>query len=271
MAHSKVTLSVEIVIMIKNQVKHFEDKIMRIFGLSLSVVKDHLDASRLAFGMNSSVDFDSSLRLDRTQELLFAAISLARKDSVKSILEFGTFSGESTLVLRALFPSASITTIDLPKPILTAADKTSEIKRITDLRSINVKKAEANLILKNSALIPQIDLDVYDLVWLDGDHTYPVVIIDVVNALNCLSENGILIMDDVCRHVSITNLILRRSLSTDSWYTVKKLSQIYGLVFELFPKRLNFSQYLPVRRREMALIKKVSAATGSRGVDSKWL
>ena len=78
-------------------------------------------------------------------------------------------------------------------------------------------------------------------------------------------------MDDICRHVSITNLILRRSLSTDSWDTVKKLSKIYGLVFELFPKRLNLSQYLPGRRREMALIKKVSAATGAGGVDSKWL
>ena len=257
--------------MIKNQNKYFEDKIMKIFGLSLSVVKDHVDASRLAFGMKSFMELDSSLRLDRTQELLFAAISLARKDSVKSILEFGTFSGESTLVLRALFPSASITTIDLPEPVLTAADKTPEIKRINDLRSINVNKAGANLILKNSALISQSDLDVYDLVWLDGDHTYPVVAVDLVNALNCLSENGILIIDDICRHVSITNLILRRCLSTDSWDTVKKLSQIYGLVFELFPKRLNFSQYLPGRRREMALIKKVTAATGLGGVDSKWL
>lgn len=257
--------------MIKNQNKYFEDKIMRIFGLSLSVVKDHLNASRHAFGMNSFVELNSSLRLDRTQELLFAAISLVRKDSVKSILEFGTFSGESTLVLRALFPSASITTIDLPEPVLTATDKTSEIKKINDLRSINVNKAEANLILKNSALMSQSDLGVYDLVWLDGDHTYPVVAVDVVHTLNCLSENGILIMDDICRHVSITNLILRRSLSTDSWDTVKKLSQIYGLVFELFPKRLNLSQYLPGRRREMALIKKVSAATGSGGVDSKWL
>jgi len=247
--------------MIKNQNKYFEDKLIRIFGLSVSAVKDHLDASRLAFDMNSFVELDSSLRLDRTQELLFAAISLTRKDSVKNILEFGTFSGESTLILRALFPSASITTIDLPEPVLTAADKTSETKRIYDLRSINVRKAGANLILKNSALISQCDLDVYDLIWLDGDHTYPVIAVDVVNALNCLSENGMLIVDDICRHVSITNLILRRYVSTDSWGTIKKLSQIYGLVFELFPKRLNFSQYLPGRRREMALIRKASDAT----------
>lgn len=257
--------------MIKNKNEHFEKKLMRVFGLGLSEVKEHLDASRLAFGMNLSVELDSSLRLDRTHELLFAAVSLAKEDSVKSILEFGTYSGESTLVLRALFPSASITTIDLPEPFLTAADKTSEKKRINDLRSKNINKAGANQILKNSALISQSDLGVYDLVWLDGDHTYPVVAVDLVNALNCLSENGIIIMDDICRHVSITNLILRRCISTDSWTNVKKLSEIYGLVFELFPKRLNFSQYLPGRRREMALIKKVTAAMGLDGLDSKWL
>jgi predicted O-methyltransferase YrrM len=259
------------VIMIKNQKKHFDDKIMSAFGLTLFAVKEHLDSSRVAFGMSLSVEVDSSLRLDRTQELLFAAISLARKDGVRSILEFGTFAGESTLVLRALFPSAEITTIDLPEPLLTGADSASEIERIKDIRSKNIKKAGAKLILKDSALISPRDLDVYDLVWLDGDHTYPVVVVDVVNALHCLNENGILIMDDICRHVSITNLILRRYLSTDSWDAVKKLSKIYGLVFELFPKRLNFSQYLPGRRREMALIKKVTAATGSGGVDSKWL
>lgn len=38
--------------MIKNQKKYFEDKIMRVFGLSLSAVKDRLDAARLAFGIS---------------------------------------------------------------------------------------------------------------------------------------------------------------------------------------------------------------------------
>jgi hypothetical protein len=71
--------------------------------------------------MSISFDFESKQRLDRSQELFFAAIFLVRKTKVKRILEFVTFTGESTLVLRVLFPKASIILIDLPQPVLTSS------------------------------------------------------------------------------------------------------------------------------------------------------
>ena len=44
--------------------------------------------------------------------LLFSAISMCEK--VSSILEIGTYKGESTILLSHIFPQANILTIDLP-------------------------------------------------------------------------------------------------------------------------------------------------------------
>lgn len=82
------------------------------------------------------------------------------------------------------------------------------------------------------------------------------MVIDVVNALNSLNQDGFLIMDDICRHVSISNLILGQYISTESWKTLVKLTRPWGLDTVLFPKKLNLFQYLPGRRCEMAVVRK---------------
>jgi predicted O-methyltransferase YrrM len=45
--------------------------------------------------------------------LLFSALSISYPNKIKSILEIGTFNGETALILSKLFPNAKIVTIDL--------------------------------------------------------------------------------------------------------------------------------------------------------------
>ena len=45
--------------------------------------------------------------------LLFSALSILFPQKIKSILEIGTFNGETALILSKLFPHSKITTIDL--------------------------------------------------------------------------------------------------------------------------------------------------------------
>jgi predicted O-methyltransferase YrrM len=45
--------------------------------------------------------------------VIFSALSLNEEIDISSILEIGTFKGETTLILSELFPKANITSIDL--------------------------------------------------------------------------------------------------------------------------------------------------------------
>lgn len=234
----------------------FEKMLNSLFQVGLLDAESHLNKCRLEFGLAKFSQYDNSLRLDRTQELLFAAVSLTRPEQIHKILEIGTFTGESTIVLRALFDFASITTIDLPEPYLVGGEIAEERNIIKSLRQKNITSAKAELILKDSRLIDHEDLEKYDLIWLDGDHSLPTVEIDLKNAMKTLNDNGILIMDDICKHLSLTNLIMRKSRSNDAWKVLKRFSKSFGTDYLLFPKKLNYTQYSPGRRRFMAIMKK---------------
>jgi predicted O-methyltransferase YrrM len=66
------------------------------------------------------------------------------------------------------------------------------LKRNGNLKSLsNVKFIEKNsLTLMNTATS-------FDLIWVDGDHSYPVAAIDIANAVRMLNPDGIAICDDV--------------------------------------------------------------------------
>ena len=177
-------------------------------------------------------------------------------ERINKILEFGTFTGESTIVLRALFPSASITTIDLPESLLVGNESAEERDSIKSRRQKNIINAKAELILKDSALIVHEDLEKYDLIWLDGDHTLPTVAIDLENAMKALNDNGILMLDDICKHLSLTNLIMRKTRSNDVWKALKRFSKARGINYLLFPKKLDYKQYFPGRRRLIAFVER---------------
>ena len=238
--------------------QQFERSIERVFGIGLSESLNYLNLRRAESGLESFLDFDKKLKLDRTHELVLACIAKTSGERIHHILEFGTYSGETTKVLRALFPHATISTIDLPNPELTAEDTEAFTNFIREKRNESVVAANANLILKDSITLEQSDFENYDLIWIDGDHTIPVIAMDMINSIRAINKNGYILVDDVCTNISITNLLMRKYVSTDTWRVLKALSSSFNLDYDLFPKKLNWRQLLPGRRRYFSLIQRKS-------------
>jgi len=138
--------------------------------------------------------------------VLFASLSAAQ-NSIRDILEIGTFKGETTNLLARLFPTARITTVDLPvsDPIFsesyrgargtTAAKKTYETVLRQNVSPENVTFIESNTVFLLSTVSQQ-----FDLIWLDGGHKYPEVAWDACQAYWLCRPGGLIVFDDVIMH-----------------------------------------------------------------------
>ena len=137
-------------------------------------------------------------------ELLFV---ISRRHKPKRILEIGTAEGDFTVFLAAIFPDAVIETIDLPSSDNRFWNATTESSSIQSSKVSCFKVEERDAKLSkfssirfretNSLALTFQETDKYDLIWVDGDHTYPVVSIDIANALRLLNVAGILGFDDI--------------------------------------------------------------------------
>lgn len=172
--------------------------------------------------------------------VLMAAISLSNRD-VKSILEIGTFEGETTLILNELFPGSSIETIDLARQeILDQGIYNYAAESIVDSQE-KMKSDNINFRVMNSVgLINYIDK--YDLIWVDGTHTSPVSIIDITNSIRLLSQNGIAICDDVYLEPNAMDLVS----DVSSIETLRTFQDSGHISYELIRKRVSkrFNNFL---------------------------
>lgn len=150
--------------------------------------------------------FDPKSHRSQHYELI---VALADNSKPKRILEIGTAEASFTAFLSRAFPDATIETIDLPthdKRFWNAVD--DEEKRVVNnsqvdmnkvrMRDDNLKKSP-NVIFKemNSLALSRFQAAEYDFIWVDGDHTFPVVACDIANAVRLLKEDGTLICDDI--------------------------------------------------------------------------
>ena len=132
--------------------------------------------------------------------VFFAAISNSIFP-INSILEIGTFKAETTLILSRLFPSASIVSIDLSKENLVNSDSYSyffsDIEVAIHNRSELVEMG-GNIEFQEMNSLELINWDrKFDLIWVDGDHSSPVSILDIYNSLRLINDNGFVVCDDV--------------------------------------------------------------------------
>ena len=121
-----------------------------------------------------------------------------------NILEIGTFKGYTTAYLAILFPSASVFSIDLPASshdyintydrsnILSdfVADRNSLLSSYENIRFFD--KPSTSFLFNQTQ-------QKFDLIWIDGDHSYPQVCIDIVKSHHLLTDNGVIMVDDVYR------------------------------------------------------------------------
>ena len=171
--------------------------------------------------------------------VLFAAFSEGRSD-VHKILEIGTFNGETAKILSRLFPNSLITTIDLPSSELSK----SKIYGYETKNDIIISKREKNLKLASNVNFKEMNsLELihheskYDLIWIDGDHSYPTAAIDISNAVRLLTKNGIALCDDVYLNTKSRG---NNGRSISTFETLSKFQSANLIHYKLVNKRLGF-------------------------------
>lgn len=113
-------------------------------------------------------------------QLCFAIAGFVLGD-MENVLEIGTGFWESTVSLSALIPTATIYTVDA---------KRKKQKYPANMTNIV-------FIQKNSFFLPSMGLpEEFDLIWIDGHHSYPVVAWDVMFSYNRLRTGGFIFMHD---------------------------------------------------------------------------
>lgn len=186
--------------------------------------------------------------------LLFAAISL--KGGIESIMEIGTYSGSCTKLLSILFPDARILTYDLPDDdpnFGRTYDRDSEKKLAKFIRerdSLIKSCKNVKFIQKNSLGLFNIN-EKFDLIWVDGAHGYPVIAMDIINSLGCLSSNGRMFVDDVWIDRKRNDPNYR---SIGAFESLTALRHAGLIQFSLIPKRIQFPHGKGHLKKYIALV-----------------
>ncbi len=136
---------------------------------------------------------------------------------IKSVLEIGTFDGNTTLNIAANLPDdGSVTTVDLPLDWngRYEIDVSKENHNVTKRPTVGIQflNSEENKkiiqVYGDTAKLDWQSLNPpFDLIFIDGCHDFNYVKSDTNNAISCLSDKGIIIwhdyamMDEVSRAV----------------------------------------------------------------------
>ena len=86
------------------------------------------------------------------------------------------------------------------------------------------------------------------MIWIDGAHGYPVVCIDIINSLKLISNEGIIICDDVYIEKPTNQDSMYRSIA--SYETLKSLENEKIISLSFLYKRLNLLDNCDPRKRK---------------------
>ncbi|ASY12539.1 putative methyltransferase [Candidatus Planktophila dulcis] len=131
-----------------------------------------------------------------SEHLVFLSALSISNVPIKRILEIGTFKGETTSIISKLFPSSEIVSVDLSHEEIrnngTYSYAISEIQDQTQRRALG----DVEFLELNSVNLLGFE-KTFDLIWVDGYHLAPTVIIDIANSVRMLRKGGIALCDDV--------------------------------------------------------------------------
>lgn len=178
------------------------------FGTTLANVDQRLDklgeaglfpTSRKVFTLSPRIYARQIPGLHLTR-FYFAMASLILKN-VQNILEIGTGAAESTICLARLFPKATVYTVDIPmgdpeyKKHRQNVPGTPRGKTCED----NLKQANNIIYIERNSFfllsLPQLPKQ-FDLIFVDGAHTFPQVGFDLMFAYSRIVDGGFLFIHD---------------------------------------------------------------------------
>ena len=156
-----------------------------------------IDAALSACGLGRFSEDDDMF----SEHLVLLAALSHHIPTAKNVLEIGTYDGRTALILSKLFANAVITTIDLPPSDPVYADSYEVARSDSFVRRRNEylhRESRISFIEMNSLRLTEATQTAnYDAIWVDGDHDFPVVGVDISNAVRLLRPGGYLLCDDV--------------------------------------------------------------------------
>ena len=161
----------------------------------------------------------------------------------KRILEIGTSDASFTAFMSRVCPDAIVETIDIKIP------NTDISQRESNLNS------SSNIVFRemNSLELCNFDGPKYDLIWVDGDHTFPVVACDIANAVRLLEPSGVMMCDDIYLSRLVSGRGYEESLEVlDAFIEAKMISALFVLK-SIRPEK-NYSR----RQKHLAIVKLVT-------------
>ena len=176
---------------------------------------------------------------DSEHWLLFSAISCSER-KVSRTLEIGTADGITTAILASLFPKSEIVTIDLPmtdNEFKNSYNRKNVVKEIVKQRNELINRFDnITFIETNSVKLNNWADKSFDLIWVDGAHGYPVLPLDLHNAIRLIREKGVIIVDDVYTKLRKIDKMYRSTAAIDTLKLLKENNLIRNFI--LFRKRL---------------------------------
>jgi len=202
-------------------------------------------------------------RADTSQHWEVAA-GVVLGGQVQRILEIGTERGEFTAFLSSLNDQLRITTIDLPRDDRRYINATTEsksevvssdsaVEATINMRRRNINHLERVEFREMSSVRLSLITDEFDLIYVDGDHTYPIVAIDAVNALRLVSKRGWILFDDLISEQRVAS----EYGGAESTQILKVLEENGIVSVTRFHKRLEASKLInEVDRKFIALARR---------------
>jgi predicted O-methyltransferase YrrM len=184
--------------------------------------------------------------------IIFASLSVLKKNKIKNILEVGTYDAKTTLIISLLFPDAKITTIDLPSSSDTFRYSYGREALVLDFvkkrNNLLSRSKSIDFIEMNSMNLCNFIENTYDLIWIDGAHGYPVVACDIINSYRLLNNNGIAMIDDVWVKTRKNDQIYKSIAAFETLNSLvdAKLIRNYSLLL----KRLGFANNIKILGRQ---------------------
>ena len=214
----------------------FNEEIFKKLGINLENLKLNLQ--------NYNIDFqDCSVSWHYHLFIAIDQIFKQKNINVKNILEIGTYKGEFTNFISKFYSDANIQTIDLPDddPIFNSTygrDNKDLKEKFLAERNKNLLSSNINFTkIDSTNLLKQFENVKFDIVWIDGDHSKPQVIMDIINSLQLTHNQSIICVDDICMENYKTDYF-----SNDSYIALEKLERNKILKNNFIFKRTGLNQ-----------------------------
>jgi len=179
------------------------------------------------------------------------------------VLEVGTDNGQFAAFLSALVPEGRVVTIDLPVQDAryrnASALNSQNPGRRGSLPSERTKfLSRPNIMFVEINSVKLADTNhLFDAIWLDGDHTNPVVTLDISQVLRLVKPGGMLAMDDIRLPGAAHG-----TWGDDEAYQALETLKSAGIIkYRLIHKRLTARHlFLPEERKYIAVVERTPNA-----------